>query len=135
MTRILDRYVGRQVLLAASFSILIILIILILGNVFKDILRELADRPDLSISFILRFVGLIIPFALSFAIPFSFLTATLLAFGKLSADSELVSMRMAGLSMFRICQPVAIIAIGFTAFCAWINLSVCLLYTSPSPRD
>lgn len=124
MTRILDRYVGYQVLMAASFAILIILIILILGNVFKDILRELADRPDLSLVFVARFVGLIVPFALGYAIPFSFLTAILLAFGKLSADSELVSMRMAGLSMFRICLPVAIIAIFFTAICTWINLSV-----------
>lgn len=124
MTRLLDRYIGRQVFVSALFAVLIILIILILGNVFKDILRELADRPDLDLTFVLKFVGLIIPFALGIAIPFSFLTAILLTFGKLSADSELVSMRMAGLSLARICLPISVIAILFTALCAWINLSV-----------
>lgn len=124
MTRILDRYLGRQVMTAALFATLILLIVIILGNVFKEILRELADRPDLSLKFVLRFVGLIIPFALSLTIPFSFLIAILLAFGRISADSELVSMRMAGLSMFRICFPVALIAVFFTAVCGWINLSV-----------
>lgn len=110
-------------MVSAIFAIVIILIILILGNVFKEILRELAERP-VSLVFVLKFIGLVIPFALSLAIPFSFLTAILLTFGKLSADSELVSMRMAGLSMGRICLPVAFISIFFTVICAWINLSL-----------
>lgn len=124
MTRILDRYVGRQIMTSAFFAIMIILIILILGQVFKDILQELAKRPDLSLVFVFKFVGLVIPIALSLAIPFSFLTSILLTFGKLSADSEMVSMRMAGLSMGRICLPVAFIALFFTVICGWINLSL-----------
>ncbi|MDF1751252.1 MAG: LptF/LptG family permease [Verrucomicrobiales bacterium] len=124
MTRILDRYVARQIMISAVFAIMIILIILILGNVFKEILRELSKRPDLSLMFVFKFIGLVIPIALSLAIPFSFLTSILLTFGKLSADSELVSMRMAGLSMGRICLPVAFISLFFTVICAWINLSL-----------
>ncbi len=124
MTRILDRYVARQIMISATFAILIILIILILGNVFKEILRELSKRPDLSLMFVFKFIALVIPIALSLAIPFSFLTSILLTFGKLSADSELVSMRMAGLSMWRICFPVAVISVFFTLICGWINLSL-----------
>lgn len=124
MTRILDRYVGRQIMTSACFAIMIILIILILGNVFKEILSELAKRPDLSLMFVFKFIGLVVPIALSLAIPFSFLTAILLTFGKLSADSEMVSMRMAGLSLGRICLPVTFISLFFTVICAWINLSL-----------
>ncbi len=124
MTRILDRYVARQIMTAAIFAICILLIILILGNLFKDILTELADRPELDLKFVLKFVGLVIPMTLGIAIPFSFLTAILLTFGKLSADSELVSMRMAGQSMARISMPVWGITLFFTAICAWINLSL-----------
>ena len=54
----------------------------------------------------------------------AFLTAILLVFGRLSADSEFVSMRMAGLSMARICAPVGAVALFFTAICAWVNLSI-----------
>jgi len=122
--RLLDRYIARQVFVSAIYAVAVIIIILVLGNVFKEILRELAKRPDLSLMFVLKFIVLVIPISLSLAIPFSFLTAILLTFGRLSADSEFVSMRMAGLSMGRICLPVAWLSLFFTGVCAWVNLSV-----------
>lgn len=121
---LLDRYIARQVFISAIYAVAVIIIILVLGNVFKEILRELAKRPDLDLFFVFKFIALVIPISLSLAIPFSFLTSILLTFGRLSADSEFVSMRMAGLSMTRICVPVAILAIFFTSICAWVNLSI-----------
>jgi len=122
--KLLDRYIARQILVSALYAVAVIIIILVLGNVFKEILRELAKRPDISLLFVLKFILLVIPVSLSLAIPFSFLTAILLVFGRLSADSEFVSMRMAGLSMARICAPVAAVAVFFTLICGWVNLSV-----------
>ncbi len=122
--RLLDRYILKQVLISALFAIAVIIIILVLGNVFKEILRELAKRPDLDLWFVAKFIALVIPISLSLAVPFSFLTSILLTFGRLSADSEFVSMRMAGLSMGRICVPVWILAAFFTGVCAWVNLSL-----------
>ncbi len=124
LVKLLDRYIARQVMVSALYAVAVIIIILVLGNVFKEILRELAKRPDISLLFVLKFILLVIPVSLSLAIPFSFLTAILLVFGRLSADSEFVSMRMAGLSMTRICAPVGAVAIFFTAICAWVNLSL-----------
>lgn len=122
--KLFDRYIARQVMVSALYAVAVIIIILVLGNVFKEILRELAKRPDISLWFVLKFILLVIPVSLSLAIPFSFLTAILLVFGRLSADSEFVSMRMAGLSMARICAPVGAVAVFFTAICGWVNLSV-----------
>ncbi len=122
--RLLDRYIARQVFVSALYAVAVIIIILVLGNVFKEILRELAKRPEISLGFVLKFILLVIPISMSLAIPFSFLTAILLTFGRLSADSEFVSMRMAGLSMWRICLPVAVVALFFTGICAWVNLSI-----------
>lgn len=122
--RLLDRYIARQVFVSALYAVAVIIIILVLGNVFKEILRELAKRPDISLGFVMHFIILVIPISMSLAIPFSFLTAILLTFGRLSADSEFISMRMAGLSMWRICLPVAVVALFFTGVCAWMNLSV-----------
>lgn len=122
--KLLDRYIARQVLVSALYAVAVIIIILVLGNVFKEILRELAKRPDISLGFVLKFILLVIPISLSLAIPFSFLTAILLTFGRLSADSEFISMRMAGLSMWRICLPVGLVAVFFTVICAWVNLSI-----------
>ncbi len=122
--KLLDRYIARQVLVSALYAVAVIIVILVLGNVFKEILRELAKRPDVGLWFVMKFILLVIPISLSLAIPFSFLTAILLVFGRLSADSEFVSMRMAGLSMWRICAPVGLVAVFFTGICGWVNLSV-----------
>lgn len=122
--KLLDRYIARQVFVSALYAVAVIIVILVLGNVFKEILRELAKRPDLSLWFVLKFILLVIPISLSLAVPFAFLTAILLVFGRLSADSEFISMRMAGLSMTRICAPVAVVALFFTGVCAWVNLSI-----------
>lgn len=120
----LDRYIGKHLLISSLFAITIIIIILVLGNVFQEILRELAKRPDLDLFFVLKFILLVIPISLSLAVPFSFLTAILLTFGRLSADSEFIAMRMAGLSMTRICVPVALLTLFYTGVCGWVNLSV-----------
>ncbi len=122
--KLFDRYIARQVFVSALYAVAVIIIILVLGNVFKEILKELAKRPDLSLGFVIKFILLVVPISLSLAIPFSFLTAILLVFGRLSADNELIAMRMAGLSMWRICVPVGALAILFTAVCLFINVTV-----------
>ena len=124
MLKIVDRYIGRQVLLSSFFAVLILSIVLILGNVFKEILSKLVERPDLDAAFLLKFLLYLLPFSLSITIPWGFLTAILLIFGRLSADNELVSLRMAGMSMGRICLPVGILAVIFSGICCWMNLAV-----------
>ena len=52
------------------------------------------------------------------------LTAVLLVFGRLSADNELVALRSNGVSITRVCIPLAAIAIVCTAICLWLNVQV-----------
>lgn len=121
---IIDRYIGRQVLVATFFAVLVLSVVLILGNVFKHILTQLVERPDMDLGFVFKFMLYVLPFSLSLTIPWGFLTAILLIFGRLSADNELISLRMAGLSMLRICYSVGLVALLFTGLCAWMNISV-----------
>jgi len=121
---IIDRYIGRQVLLASFFAVVILSVVLVLGNIFKEVLTQLVDRPDISIGFVIKFMLYVLPFSLSLTIPWGFLTAILLIFGRLSADNELVSLRMAGLSMARICASIVVLAVSFTLLCFWLNMSV-----------
>lgn len=121
---IIDRYIGWQVLLASFFAVVILSVVLVLGNIFKEVLTQLVDRPDISIGFVIKFMLYVLPFSLSLTIPWGFLTAILLIFGRLSADNELVSLRMAGLSMARICASIVVLAVGLTLLCFWLNMSV-----------
>lgn len=122
--KLLDRYIGRQILLSAFFAVVVLSVVLVLGSIFKHILSQLVDRPDLDIGFVIKLLANVLPFSLAITIPWGFLTAILLIFGRLSADNELVSLRMAGLSMPRICLSVAIVGLIFTGLCGWIKLQV-----------
>ncbi|MES2596574.1 MAG: LptF/LptG family permease [Verrucomicrobiota bacterium] len=121
--RIFDRYLGKQVLSATLMGVMLLSGVMVLGNVYKK-LDELLGDTKLPLGVIAEFVGLIIPFSLIFTIPWAFLTGILLVFGRLSTDNELVSLRMTGWSMPRICMPVFIIATLLSAVCFWVNVDL-----------
>lgn len=129
VVRIFDRYLGKQVLSATLMGVLLLSGVMVLGNVYKK-LDELLGDTQLPLGFVLEFVALIIPFSLIFTIPWAFLTGILLVFGRLSADNELVSLRMTGWSMSRICAAVFVLAFGLSSVCYWVNVSV-----SPMAKD
>lgn len=121
---IIDRYVSRQVIFATVFGVAVLSIVLVLGSVFQRLIRELERHPDIGAGFVVDFMLNVLPYSLIFTVPWGFLTAILLSFGRLSADNELTSFRMAGLSMSRICSPVFVIAIFLTGFTLWMNIDV-----------
>lgn len=121
--RILDRYVAKQILVTGIFAIAVLSMILVLGNVFKQLL-ELLVNHDVPLEYILSFLAYILPFSLTFTIPWGFLTAVLLVFGKMSAENELIALRTSGISIPRICAPVLALALASVGICLWINVDV-----------
>ena len=121
--KLIDRYVGRQVLLTGLFAVAILSVVLVLGNVFKQLL-ELLVNHDAPLELILSFIGYILPFSLTFTIPWGFLTAVLLVFGKMSAENELIALKSSGVSIPRICLSVLALAVMCVGICLWINVEV-----------
>jgi lipopolysaccharide export system permease protein len=62
-----------------------------------------------------------IPSALGFAIPISAMIATLLVFGRLSADSEITAMRACGISLWQITGWMMPIALLLVLLCVYIH--------------
>lgn len=121
--KILDRYVFGQLLTTSLFAIGILSIVLVLGNVFKQLL-ELLVNHDAPLELIISFIAYILPFSLTFTIPWGFLTAVLLVFGKMSAENELIALRSSGVSIPRICMSVLMMALIWVGICMWINVDV-----------
>lgn len=121
--RIFDRYLGRQLITATFIAVAVLSIVMVLGNVLKRLLglppEVLRDMPGAMLA---RFIGYAMAASLPFTVPWALLTAVLLVFGRLSADNELLAMRMAGRSFFRLCAPVFALALTLSGLCFWINL-------------
>ena len=120
--KLIDRYLGKQLAVTAIFAIAVLSVILVVGNVFK--LMDLLINHDVPLKYILTFMLYILPFSLIFTIPWGFLTAVLLVFGKLSAENELIALRTSGLSIYRICLSLFLLVLVCVGICLWMNTEI-----------
>lgn len=120
---LIDRYVGRSVFVATIYGVVVLSVVLVLGNIFKELLDLLINR-DIPVRYVLLFMLYVLPFSLTFTVPWGFLTAVLLVFGRLSADNEMIALRACGVSLLRVCVPVVVVGIMLSLFTFWINASV-----------
>lgn len=121
--RKIDRYLFRQVFSAAFFAVLILSVVLVLGNLFKEINELLVERGA-PISFLGIFILKFLPVSLVYTIPWGFLAAVLLVFGRLSSDQELNALRSAGLSLYRIAAPILVLGLALSLLCLWLNATI-----------
>jgi lipopolysaccharide export system permease protein len=121
--KLIDRFVSRELLVNVFFAIAVLSLVLVVGNIFRKLLPLLVNH-DVPVEYLLAFIAYVLPFSLIFTIPWGLLTAILLVFGRFSADNELIALRSNGVSITRICMPLAMIAIAFTGICLWLNTQV-----------
>jgi lipopolysaccharide export system permease protein len=120
---LIDRYVAGSVLTATLYGVFVLSLVLVLGNVFKEALDLLINR-DVPLRYLAFFVLCVLPFSMTYTIPWAFLVALLLVFGRMSADHEFVALRASGISLTRVCVPVLGIALLLSLFTLWINTEV-----------
>ncbi len=121
--RISDRYIGRQVLLGTVYAVMVLAIVLVLGRLFQEIKPLLVDQKA-PLELVVRFVISVLPLSLMYTIPWGFLSAVLLVFGKLSSNQEITSFRVAGISLVRLSLPVFVIGAALSGLSLWLNLNV-----------
>lgn len=121
--RTLDLYIFRQLTLVTLLGVVSLTLLMLLGQLFKE-LHALLVESGAPASIVIDFVLQVIPFSLTFSVPWGFLTAVLLVYGRLAADNELTSMRMAGLSLWRLSLPAFVMALMLSALCYYINIEV-----------
>lgn len=119
--KIIQRYIGGQILKTFLISLCVFTFILFMGNVIRILdMLERGVAGGLLLKLFLSFL----PYLLVFSIPMSVLTACLLVFGRLSADNEITAMRACGLSYAKIFRSGILLALVLTAVSWMVNASV-----------
>ena len=130
MGKIVHRYIFRELLIPFLFGLSVFTFVLLIARLLR--LIELVVNRGVPATNILRIFAYIIPAFLEVTVPMAMLLAIIVAFGRLSADSELVAFRSSGLSLYQLIAPVVIFVAlaGLTTAaltlwaCPWGNRSL-----------
>ena len=119
----LHKYLTRQVLASLLLTVTVFTFVLLIGDALKEIL-QLIISGHARFGSVLELFGLLIPFIWVFALPMGLLTATLLVFGRFSADQELTAARASGISLLSLISPILLLSFFFCGVSAWINMEL-----------
>ena len=124
--KIIDRYILREISLPFFMSLGIMTFVLLLGKILQ--LMDLMVNKGVTVLAIASLVFFLLPYFLLFTIPIALLLAILTGLGRLTADNEIIVMKGAGLSLYRLLYPIAL-ASGL-AFLITLSLSLFFVPTS-----
>lgn len=117
--KVLDRYIFRIYLHAFAAALGIIAGLLIIHRFYK--IMELAVSRSLDLAQILELVGWVIPLILFHSLPITAIIASLLTFGRLAGDSELIATLSAGVSRVRAAAGPLLFSFALAAFALYNN--------------
>jgi len=123
MKKTASLYILKEILPIFLIGLMTFTIILLMDKILK--LIELVVNRGGSLSHILMLFVFISPSFLIITIPVAVLLATLLTFGRLSSDSEIIAFKASGMSLYQLFLPISIFALAtflLTSFLVFYGL-------------
>ncbi len=120
---LLERYIYRELLGPLLFSVTAFALIMVAGDLLFQLARMLVDgQVSAGTAFTVFVLGL--PRVMVLVLPMSTLLGTLLCYSRLSAGSEVVAMRAAGMSLQRVMAPAVVLAVAVSVVTVALNETV-----------
>ena len=118
LRKLLDRYIFTELLSPFSLSLGALCFVMLT----KELLRlvELLVSKGVGLFAVLTVFANLLPSFLVLTLPIAGIIASITAFGRLSIDKELIAMRAAGLSLFRLARPVFLFAFLVFILTLWL---------------
>jgi len=107
--RILRNYFLKEFITPLLMALGVLTFIMILGNLVQ--ITNLVINKGVDIISVSKLFLLMIPFLLTYTLPISALTATLLSLGRLSSDNEIIAIKASGINIFRLIMPQLVVGL------------------------
>lgn len=120
--RVLSRYILKEHLGPFFFAFFVVTFVLILDFVPNVI--EMAIGKDLDLLTILWVFVLNLAWMLALSVPMATLVATLMAFGRMTSDFEVLAIKSSGIHLFSVIRPILIASVFLAAGLVWFNNEV-----------
>lgn len=101
--RILRNYFLKEFIGPLFLSLGVLTFVMLIGNLVK--IADLVINKGVDIFSVSKLFILMIPFLLTYTLPISALTASLLSLGRLSSDNEIIAIKASGINIFRLILP------------------------------
>lgn len=124
MPRVLSLYITKEITVPFLLSVVILTATALLSKAIKIV--ELMMTYGVGAGFVARFVVSVLPSFLIYTIPVSFLIGVLVAFTRLSSDSEITAVKASGVSLYSVVKPVAVLSVA-----AYLATLLLTLYAFP----
>ncbi|MCC5808035.1 MAG: LptF/LptG family permease [Opitutales bacterium] len=117
---LIQRHIFASLSVACLGGVLLFVFVLLTGNAMRDIAGMLADGR-ISFAFFFQLLVLLVPYAVSFAMPLGVLIGILILVGRLSANRELTALKASGVSLWSVAAPILLFSLMATMLAVWIN--------------
>ncbi|UFS72737.1 LPS export ABC transporter permease LptF [Geomonas sp. RF6] len=120
MKKTLQRYIFSEIPAPFLVGMITFTFVLLMGRFLK--LAEMVVEKGVPFTDVLRLITYLLPSFWLFTLPMALLLAVLLAFGRLSGDSEITAMKSCGISLYGLLPPPMIFALITTIGCAAVTM-------------
>ncbi|RKZ01381.1 MAG: hypothetical protein DRQ10_02195 [Candidatus Hydrothermota bacterium] len=119
LIKTLDRYIVREHIPPFLGSMAVLTFIMILDYLIR--LADLVVKKGVAFGVVVKMLTYVLAYILSMTVPMSMLVASLVAFGRMSQDFEILAAKSLGISLKRMMTAPIVTAVFVSLFLAWFN--------------
>lgn len=124
----INRYLIREIITPTIMGVCLFTVVVLIGRILR-LAEMILNKGVPVVDIVLLFIYTMASF-LVLTLPFSFLMGILIAFGRLSADSEVVALKASGIGLAQMIRPAMLLAV-----CTSLLTALLSLYLAPASTN